>query len=45
MQGMILEIKLSKDGNISIKKNIIKLNRFFQIEKMITGKEEKINFE
>ena len=41
MQGMLLEIKLNKDGNMTIKKNIVKLNKFFQPDKIIIGKEEK----
>jgi poly-gamma-glutamate synthesis protein (capsule biosynthesis protein) len=44
MQGMLLEIKLNRDGNMSVKKNIIKLNKFFQPDKIIIGKEEKIKF-
>ena len=45
MQGMLLEIKLNKDGTMSINKNIVKLNKVFQPEKVILGKEEKIKFE
>ena len=44
MQGMILEIKLWKDGSIVIKKNTVQLNKVFQPEKVIFGKEEKIKF-
>ncbi|MEK7088841.1 MAG: CapA family protein [Patescibacteria group bacterium] len=44
MEGMLLEIKLNKDGNMTIKKNIVKLNKFFQPDKIIIGKEEKIKF-
>ena len=44
MQGLLLEMKLWKDGNITIKKNILKLNKFFQPDKLILGKEEKIKF-
>ena len=44
MQGMLLELKLNKDGNITIKKNTIKLNKFFQPNTIIKGKEEKIKF-
>lgn len=44
MQGMLLEIKLNKNGNITIKKNILKLNKIFQPDKIIKGKEEKIKF-
>ena len=42
MQGMLLEIKLNKDGNMTVKKNTVKLNKFFQPDKIITAKEEKI---
>ena len=44
MQGMLLEIKLNRDGNMTIKKNIVKLNNVFQPNKVIIGKEEKIKF-
>ena len=44
MQGMLLEIKLNRDGNMSIKKDTIKLNKFFQPDKIIFGEEEKIKF-
>lgn len=42
MKGMLLEIKLGRDGSISIKKNISNISNFFQPEKTIIGKEEKI---
>ncbi len=44
MEGMLLEIKLEKDGNMSITKNIVKLNNFFQPAEIIKGVEEKIEF-
>lgn len=44
MEGMILEIKLNRDGNMTIRKNPTKLNSVFQIEKVVLGKEEKIKF-
>ncbi len=44
MQGLLLEMKLWRDGDMSIKKNILKLNKFFQPDKIIAGKEEKIKF-
>jgi poly-gamma-glutamate synthesis protein (capsule biosynthesis protein) len=44
MQGMLLQIKLSSDGSMSMQKNIVKLNKVFQPEKIIKGKEEKIKF-
>jgi hypothetical protein len=42
MQGMLLEIKLDRDGSMTTKKNIVKLNKFFQPDKIILGKEEKV---
>ncbi|MEK7572585.1 MAG: CapA family protein [Patescibacteria group bacterium] len=44
MQGMLLEIKLNRDGTMLINKNTVKLNKAFQPEKVIKGKEEKIKF-
>jgi D-alanyl-D-alanine carboxypeptidase len=44
MQGMLLEIKLNRDGSMSVKKNTVKLNKFFQPDKIILGKEEKVKF-
>ncbi|MCM2339114.1 MAG: CapA family protein [Burkholderiales bacterium] len=44
MEGMIVEIKLDKDGGMTVKKNISKLNKLFKIEKIINGKEEKLKF-
>jgi poly-gamma-glutamate synthesis protein (capsule biosynthesis protein) len=40
MQGMLLEIELNKDGSMTTKKNTVKLNKFFQPDKVILGKEE-----
>jgi len=45
MQGMLLELKLGRDGNIATTKNIIKLSRAFRPETVIKGKEEKVVFE
>lgn len=45
MQGMFLEIKLNKNGSMSARKNTIKLNSFFQPDKIIFGKEEIIKFQ
>ena len=45
MQGMLLEIKLNRDGSMTTKKNTIKLNSAFQPDKIIKGIEEKIKFE
>ncbi len=44
MEGMLLEIKLNKIGEMFIKKNIIKLSKIYQPETLIQGKEEKIIF-
>jgi len=44
MQGMLLEIKLNKNGTMSIKKNIINLSKVFKPEKITKAKEEKIDF-
>jgi poly-gamma-glutamate synthesis protein (capsule biosynthesis protein) len=45
MQGMLIEIKLNKDGNMSITKNILKLSKAFQPETIIKGKEEKLKLD
>ncbi|HEY4513133.1 MAG TPA: CapA family protein [Candidatus Paceibacterota bacterium] len=45
MQGMLLEIKLNRDGSMTAKKNTVQLNSVFQIEKVTEGKEEKVKFE
>lgn len=45
MQGMLLEMKLNKDGNISITKNTLKLSKAFQPETIIKGKEEKLKLD
>lgn len=45
MQGMLLEVKLGKAGDMTINKNIVKLNSVFQPDQVIKGKEEKIKFE
>ncbi|MBP6883763.1 MAG: CapA family protein [Candidatus Pacebacteria bacterium] len=42
MEGMLLELKLGKDGSISATKNIVKLNNVFQPDSVVLGKEEKI---
>ena len=44
MQGMLLQIKFNRDGSMSVTKDIVKLNKFFQPDKIIVGKEEKIIF-
>ncbi|MDP2789090.1 MAG: CapA family protein [bacterium] len=44
MEGLWLEIKLEKNGNMTTQKNIVKLNKIFQPDTIIKGKEEKIGF-
>ncbi len=44
MQGMLLGIKLYKDGSMETTKNIVKLNSSFQPDKIIKGKNEKVKF-
>ena len=44
MQGMWLEVALFRDGSLTTRKNIIKLNRLFQPSSVIKGEEEKIKF-
>jgi len=44
MQGMLLELKLYRDGSMTAKKNMVQLNSVFQLDKIIKGKEEKIKF-
>ncbi|MFZ2149802.1 MAG: CapA family protein [Minisyncoccia bacterium] len=43
MQGMLLEIKLGKDGSMAVRKNNTQLNSVFQLEKIIPAKEEKLS--
>lgn len=44
MQGMLLYIKLFKNGSMSTRKDTFKLNKFFQPSEIIPGEEEKIEF-
>ena len=44
MQGMLLQIKLGKDGSMLVQKNTVLLNKIFQPDKIIKGKEEKIKY-
>ena len=44
MQGLLLQVKLWKDGSMDIKKNITYQNSFFGLDRIIEGKEEKIKF-
>jgi poly-gamma-glutamate synthesis protein (capsule biosynthesis protein) len=42
MQGMILELKLNKDGSMTVKKDTTQLNSAFQIDTVNEGMEEQI---
>src|SRR3989344_4506107 len=44
MQGMLLEMKLSRNGEIAVKKNTMELNSAFQPDQIMEGKEEKVKF-
>ncbi len=44
MQGLLLQVKLWKDGAMDIKKNTTYLNSVFQLDRIVEGKEEKIKF-
>jgi poly-gamma-glutamate synthesis protein (capsule biosynthesis protein) len=44
MQGMLLELKLFKDGSMTMKKDTTQQNSVFQINNVIQGKEEKVVF-
>ncbi|KKU75390.1 MAG: hypothetical protein UY01_C0014G0010, partial [Candidatus Nomurabacteria bacterium GW2011_GWB1_47_6] len=45
MQGMLLQVKLWKDGTLDVKKNTTYLNSVFQLDRITEGKEEKIKFQ
>ena len=45
MEGMMLEVKLGKDGSMTTKKNVVKLSRVFQPERVIPGKVEPVKFQ
>ena len=45
MKGMLLELKLFKDGSMTATKNITQQNSVFQIEKVTESKEETIKFQ
>jgi poly-gamma-glutamate synthesis protein (capsule biosynthesis protein) len=44
MQGMLLNLKLWRDGSINIRKDIVKLNNALQPDTIIKGKEERVKF-
>jgi hypothetical protein len=41
---MLLQVRLSDSGQMSVRKNIVKLNKVFQPESVTIGKEEQIKF-
>jgi poly-gamma-glutamate synthesis protein (capsule biosynthesis protein) len=45
MQGLLLELKLFKDGSMTVTKNPTQQNSVFQIEEMSKGDEERIKFQ
>ena len=45
MQGMLLDVKLYRDGNMTVRKDTIQLNNVFQPSTIIKGREEKIKFQ
>jgi len=44
MQGMLLEIKLNRDGSMTVQKDATQINSVFQIGSLTKGKEEKVIF-
>lgn len=44
MQGLMLNIKLKKDGSMTVRKDNFKLNKFFQPSEITTGETEEIKF-
>lgn len=42
MQGLLVQLRLYKNGDMSVIKNTSKLNSFFQVDKIIPGKKEDI---
>ena len=44
MKGMLLKIKLFRDGSMTVQKNPTQQNSVFQISKITKGKEEKVKF-
>ena len=45
MQGMLLELKLFKDGSMTVVKNTTEQNSVFQISNITEGKEENVKFQ
>lgn len=44
MRGLLLEVKLNKDGSMTTRRNDFKLNKFLQPGEIIRGEEEKTVF-
>lgn len=44
MQGMMLDLKIKKDGSLTVRKNTVKLNSLFKPDQIIMGKEEAVKF-
>ncbi|MEK9182622.1 MAG: CapA family protein, partial [Patescibacteria group bacterium] len=45
MQGMLLNVRLSNNGQMTVRKDTVKLNSVFQPNQIIKGKEEKVKFQ
>jgi poly-gamma-glutamate synthesis protein (capsule biosynthesis protein) len=45
MQGMLLEIKLYKDGSMTEKKDTVQMNSAFQLDKITEGDETNVKFQ
>jgi poly-gamma-glutamate synthesis protein (capsule biosynthesis protein) len=45
MKGMLLELKLFKDGSMTVAKNTTQQNSVFQISNITEGKEENVKFQ
>ena len=43
-EGLLMEIKIKKDGSLTVRKNIVKSNTLFKPAEVIKGKEEIIKF-
>ena len=44
MEGLLLNVKLGNNGSMTVRKDTVKLNRIFQPDTVIKGKEEKVEF-
>lgn len=45
MEGMLAQVRLNKNGTMTVEKNIVQLSPYFQPDKIIKGKEEKVVFQ